>query len=160
MKYFCDVKLFCEDIKFASHIVVVCSLKISKMDLVSSLNTKIEFLLKNKENIKKNIEDHEESRLTLLSEIDVLKKDLSLHHNDENIVKIKIFETMTNTLEGLKIFTNQDGNHSSLVRKCRYYNRGYCKFKENCHYLHSSSVCDTFLKDGIYRKTDCKERHP
>ena len=67
---------------------------------------------------------------------------------------------MTNTLEGLKMLTNQDGNRSGLVRKCRYYNRGYCKFKENCHYLHSSSVCDTFLKDGICRKTDCKERHP
>lgn len=90
------------------------------MEQVSSLNTKIEFLLKNKENIKKNVEDHEESRLTLLSEIDVLKKDLSLHHNDENIVKIKIFETMTNTLEGLQIVTNQDGNNLGYVRKCRF----------------------------------------
>ena len=51
-------------------------------------------------------------------------------------------------------------NHTKSLRKCRYYNRGHCKFKEKCNYFHSSSVCDTFLKDGICQEKGCNERHP
>ena len=67
---------------------------------------------------------------------------------------------MINTLNGVKFTTNYQENHTEVLRKCRYYNRGYFKFKENCNFFHSTSVCDTFLRDGICQEEGCRQRHP
>ena len=104
------------------------------MDHISSFNDKIDSLLKNKQKIQKQVEDHETTRLELISEITVLKKELASKQDDDNNVQLKITETMCNTLKDLNLKMNTQSNHSDLLRKCRYYNRGHCKFKENCHF--------------------------
>ena len=45
--------------------------------------------------------------------------------------------------------------------KCRYNNRGYCKSKFNCEFLHSNKICDKVLLNGkcLEVKT-CLLRHP
>ena len=45
-------------------------------------------------------------------------------------------------------------------RKCRHYNRGYCKYGNICKFSHPSSICDSYLKEGICLATTCPKRHP
>ena len=46
------------------------------------------------------------------------------------------------------------------VIKCKYNNRGYCKFKLKCKFEHSKDVCNDYLKGEKCTKRYCKERHP
>ena len=45
-------------------------------------------------------------------------------------------------------------------KKCRYYNRGYCKYKFKCRYSHPEKVCEEYLKSMKCENTECGDRHP
>ena len=46
------------------------------------------------------------------------------------------------------------------AKKCRYFNRGYCKYKHNCKYLHPKEICKEYLVSGTCGNVECCERHP
>ena len=43
---------------------------------------------------------------------------------------------------------------------CSCYNRGHCKYKSKCSYIHPRNICKIFLKDGKCQVRDCCSRHP
>ena len=45
-------------------------------------------------------------------------------------------------------------------RKCRYFNRGYCKFTSKCRYYHPESICQNYLKGESCNQSECPSRHP
>ena len=46
-------------------------------------------------------------------------------------------------------------------KKCRYDNKGYCKYLENCKYQHFAHLCDQYQKDGkCGAGQSCPFRHP
>ena len=45
-------------------------------------------------------------------------------------------------------------------RKCRYFNRGFCKYKERCKFYHSPVICKEYLEEGMCKKVACSQRHP
>ena len=45
------------------------------------------------------------------------------------------------------------------IKKCRYYNRGYCKYKSKCRYNHPKGVCKDYLENQNCEKHDCCIRH-
>ena len=49
---------------------------------------------------------------------------------------------------------------NKVKKRCRYYNRGYCKYKHKCRYSHPKHICKEFLENGACTNTDCMERHP
>ena len=46
------------------------------------------------------------------------------------------------------------------TKKCRYFNRGYCKYKHNCKYLHPKEICKEYLVGGTCGNLQCCARHP
>ena len=46
------------------------------------------------------------------------------------------------------------------TRRCRYYNRGFCKFRDNCNFVHKTGICDKYLRDKICKQGNCDFRHP
>ena len=42
-------------------------------------------------------------------------------------------------------------------KKCRYDNKGYCKYLENCKYQHFAHLCDQYQKDGKVARSDTQE---
>ena len=43
---------------------------------------------------------------------------------------------------------------------CKFNDRGYCRNKTSCEYLHQTSICQFFLKDGKCLQQNCPSRHP
>lgn len=47
------------------------------------------------------------------------------------------------------------------IRRCKYFNRGYCKYANKCSFLHYEKKCEDFLKNGICtQQKRCLYRHP
>ena len=68
----------------------------------------------------------------------------------DNVSKI----LSTNIIKKLFEFENTN------KRKCRYHNRGFCKFGDQCHFQHHSSICEEYKNNGQCERQDCHSRHP
>ena len=55
---------------------------------------------------------------------------------------------------------NERRSFDKKIRKCRYYDRGYCKYKCDCNYFHSKNICKDYLENGKCENKSCMERHP
>ena len=46
-------------------------------------------------------------------------------------------------------------------KRCRYNNKGYCRYQNECKFRHFEKVCEKFLKDGkCDLEQNCQSRHP
>ena len=50
-------------------------------------------------------------------------------------------------------------NKTTKLKKCKFYNRGYCK-NLKCRFFHPEKVCNLYIKDGVCEAQDCDYRHP
>ena len=91
---------------------------------------------RNEKAISKKEVDDEIKRLD--SEILQIKKD-----SEENKVNDKLI---------------QNGDQKKRD-KCKYYNGGYCKYKERCRFRHPGEVCKNHLT-GKCEVEKCPDRHP
>ena len=117
---FIDVKLVGED-KQVTDLNII-------MDKISPLNDNIQELLSKKSEIKKDLEELDVNVTTVLSKIVTLKMEISSKQGNKTNDHLKILNTMTNTVHQLRL-------EPTKQNKCRYFNRGYCKFKENCKFF-------------------------
>jgi hypothetical protein len=46
------------------------------------------------------------------------------------------------------------------IKKCRYYNRGHCKYKVACKFTHPKEICKIHLEGNKCDDKHCKNRHP
>lgn len=51
-------------------------------------------------------------------------------------------------------------NVKKAKRKCRYFNGGYCKYKQKCRYTHPKDICEEFIKNQRCDNKECSYRHP
>jgi hypothetical protein len=56
--------------------------------------------------------------------------------------------------------TGNDAGEIAKTRLCRYYNRGYCKYKFKCKYIHPKEICIKHIQNGNCRNKECEDRHP
>ena len=80
-------------------------------------------------------------------------------------VSNKACENLINSVSKLeiKVFDNPEQERVSptLTKRCRYNNKGYCKYRNKCRFEHTTKVCEVFLKDGKCEdKRNCNNRHP
>ena len=43
------------------------------------------------------------------------------------------------------------------IKKCRYFNKGYCKYTVKCRYLHPKEVCKNHLEGKIVKQKTVKK---
>ena len=55
---------------------------------------------------------------------------------------------------------NEDYNIERKIHKCRYYDRGHCKYKRGCKYFHPRDICKYYLDNGKCMEKSCVDRHP
>jgi len=80
-------------------------------------------------------------------------------------VSEKASENLINCVPKLeiKVLENPEQERASttLTRKCRHNNKGYCKHKNRCGFYHHEQICENFVKDGSCEiENTCPFRHP
>ena len=53
-----------------------------------------------------------------------------------------------------------DGYVKKKQKKCKFYNRGFCKYKrKGCRFLHLQQICKEYLEKLKCVNKDCGDRH-
>ena len=52
------------------------------------------------------------------------------------------------------------GGSDVVIKKCRYYNKGYCKYAKKCRYFHPKNVFLKHMQDKRCFQKGCSGRHP
>ena len=121
------------------------------------------------EAMEKKLEDkymHEvEALLVKQRELDkeIAANSAAIKKIDEEISdssKAKHNENAKKNLKDASKDNTSDEVIQSKKRKCRYFNRGYCKYKDKCRYMHSKNICTQYLQSMKCDKKDCDGRHP
>ena len=47
-----------------------------------------------------------------------------------------------------------------VIKKCKFYNSGFCKAKSECIFYHAEKECDFYIKNGFCNIVECRQRHP
>ena len=47
-----------------------------------------------------------------------------------------------------------------MMKRCRYFNRGYCKYKGKCKYVHPGHICKEHERNKKCENSECEGRHP
>ena len=71
-----------------------------------------------------------------------------LNRNDDEIVSIDTIENQKKE----KPLRNR--------KKCRYNNRGYCKYTNKCRFIHPVEICSVYLETQNCDNKECPYRHP
>ena len=51
-------------------------------------------------------------------------------------------------------------NVNTITKKCRCFNRGFCKYRERCRFYHHEQICEAYLKSNNCTHKECCYRHP
>ena len=147
------------DKKIADNIPVEVQIK----DLEKTMGTIVRALKELKASVKVLEEKENRSQSDEIQEIVKSQKTLeeiittnaiAIKRIDEEIKKC---QTNKEKIESSKDETNKVENEE---KKCRYFNRGHCKFKLECKFLHPTDICKTHLEGKKCNQNLCKMRHP
>ena len=104
----------------------------------------------------------EERKATLL---EIITFENTANNSGSGGMVPEMCKTLKKVLENLVVIVGVEKMDNGEIeekhrRKCRYFNRGYCKYKENCKYYHSPNICEEYQENGICAKDRCWYRHP
>ena len=92
-----------------------------------------------------------------IKDISVNKLVKEVHHD---IIEEKNVECEKMSKKGTIEKQTSDKVARRSVKKCRYYNRGYCKYKQKCKYSHPKEICKEYLTRETCENIECCDRHP
>ena len=110
-------------------------------------NEEIEEILKNKKVVEDILESHTEAIKRIEKEI--VKMENLKNKND----KVQSEAAANDDVE-------KEERSMFNKRKCRYFDKGFCKFRVKCRYIHPKRICEDYLRNGKCEVPGCKERHP
>ena len=101
-------------------------------------------------------DDLESKRKNIINKIDLVTI-LTYKNAPELIDQIN---NLKNFVEKIEIKSNSDYDKENKKQKCKYHNRCFCKFKDNCNKFHSEHICKDYLEKEKCEKMGCLYRHP
>ena len=129
-----------------------------KIETCEEIYTSVKYLVK-------KIQECEEERKSILQGIKTFQSTLYYSGNCGNL--INVCENLKSALENVSVKVQNDAENEKMdgqakesKRKCRYFNRGYCKYGMNCKFFHSKVICNEYVEEGGCQTTGCSKRHP
>ena len=141
---------------------------VSKMESVQDcFNAKINVLVNIKETLKILYEEYEKERKSILSQAESMERSAGESRSRDLTETCKITTAILEELR-IDIITNCESvkkedisdQRKNEKKKCRYFNRGFCKYDLNCRFYHPDLVCNEYRQEGICRQRRCQQRHP
>ena len=127
---------------------------------LEALLTKVSSLLINNKDLQVKLKCFQDNKKTLIENIEKLidAAQTNLQENPDEIQHIlDQGEATKSKLLSMNFF---DQDVLQKTRKCRHFNRGFCKFRNNCNFDHNPEICDDYLRNKLCKRTDCPHRHP
>ena len=60
-----------------------------------------------------------------------------------------------------EMIAKHERNKDKVPKKCKFFDTGFCKNRENCAFLHPTEICEEYLDSGKCSNfKGCTERHP
>jgi hypothetical protein len=122
-------------------------------DILESQETMDAIIVKNSNDIilmKKKKEENEELIKSLEEKICTIDKDIAT-----------MTTNLQNKFERLRIEVAKVKYENKLKVKCKFFNIGFCRMKENCPFLHKSlDMCDFYKNGTNCQNQNCDDRHP
>ena len=79
---------------------------------------------------------------------------------EEELVRRKEENVLKEVQKDIDESVNDAGKNEKKMKICRYFNRGYCKYKNKCRFVHSQNICEEYLKNEKCGAKVCTDRHP
>ena len=123
---------------------------------MNNIKTEVLLLLEREDELKGKVNTYDEDRKHLLDRIAKLSIEDCESNQQLNIFIHNIKDTL-NDCELLLTNPQLDDKNENVninevstksLKKCRYYNRGYCKFQEHCIFVHPVETCTEYLHVG------------
>ena len=78
----------------------------------------------------------------------------------KQIVENKLAGKTNDNNDKAKELVEENGINDKNRKKCRYYDRGFCKYNKKCRFLHPEGICQEYLKTFKCSVKECCQRHP
>ena len=121
-------------------------------------------LAKRIETFQENFKLYETSLTNLRVEKHTIAQELSqIQHKIDETAEPVLKQNLLKTYHALKHIIDANVLKLSNAKKCRYYDRGYCKFQDGCSFVHPLTICQKFLQKEVKEQCNqrqCKDRHP
>ena len=119
------------------------------------------------ENVINNIlfiEYEQRNLLNHLSNLEIKRREtlfLLQDFSNDNCTK-RAKQRLIERVENLQINVTKKSNENiqKKKRRCRYYNKGYCRNKIECEFQHVEKICQSFMLDKKCSDSECNDRHP
>ena len=90
--------------------------------------------------------------------IDIVEKYNAVCHVVQEMSNI--IKQLENKIEEIE-HKQKTKTKKSFLRKCRYFNAGYCKEEDNCPFIHPEAICGDYLDSGqCSQYRNCPYQHP
>ena len=112
--------------------------------------------------LEKKVNKHHEEEIQELIKTQKMLNDIVVS-NSEAIKNIDIeIKRIENEKDASKVESEKevDNNKAIKAKKCKYFNRGYCKYKIECRFVHPREICKIYLEGKKGDDKNCKDRHP
>ena len=106
-----------------------------------------------------NSDDESEVKIDhLMQDIEDLKEALQLERAKVSSLE-EVINKQTKLIGSLKNTKQKHEDKSKNSKRCRYWNRGFCRIGDECKYYHSEEDCQSYMEGGICRDRNCDRRH-
>ena len=87
-----------------------------------------------------------EDRRVRLMEVNQSSEELQLSSETRKNILENVSNMKMEVLRTTKVY--KETVEDDIGKRCRYNNKEYCKFRNECKFVHSRQVCGKFLRDG------------
>ena len=128
---------------------------------VDSGKDDLESILERQKVNTKAIAENKEAILKIDKEIEALSRPKQNNVQKNSVVSRNTDEDLNKDATEVpkRLEENSEDGGISTRKKCRYFNRGFCKFTK-CRYTHPKGICKTYLKTLKCDQIECTDRHP
>ena len=116
-------------------------------------------LTKENEEIKEIMEAQRVVEEVIVANSDALKR------IDRDMLRIRDTKPTTGSVcdaakETTKTVDQKIDTVHKMTKKCRYFDRGYCKYNKKCRFVHPKGICKDYLKSYKCERKECGDGHP
>ena len=112
-----------------------------KMEQANQIKTEVALLFGREDEIKEKVKMYENDRKILLLRISKIS---NKPFESDKQLELLCDSIKTTLREGALILENPQNdstnNNKGIMKKCRYYNRGFCKFQKKCNFVHPTEI--------------------